>query len=31
MSEITPEDNLSSQYLENNEEKNLVQINDPTL
>ena len=31
MSEITPEDNSSSQYLENNEEKNLVQINDPTL
>ena len=25
------EDNSSSQYLENNEEKNLVQINDPTL
>ena len=31
MSEESPENNSSSLYLENNEEKNLVQINDPTL
>jgi len=31
MTELTQEENSSSVYLENNEEKNLVQINDPTL
>ena len=31
MSESSEEENSNSLYLENNEEKNLVQINDPTL
>ena len=31
MADLSPEEDSSDLYLENNEEKNLVQINDPTL